>query len=156
MPFLIGFTLSLGVAVLGRRAGLDRDRAFYATVMIVVASYYVLFAVIGGSTTALVAELAVAAVFSTAAIVGFRSTPWLIAGALAAHGVFDAVHGHLLANPGVPSWWPAFCGAYDIGAAIWLALLTAGRVDVFRVSTGTRHRWSRAATHGGFQAADRL
>lgn len=156
MSFLIGIALSLGVAVLGRRAGLDRDRAFYATVVIVVASYYVLFAVMGGSTTALVAELAVAAVFSTAAVVGFRSTPWLIAGALAAHGAFDAVHGHLLDNPGVPAWWPAFCGAYDIGAAIWLALLTAGDIDVFRVSAGTRYRWSRAVVHPGYQAADRL
>ena len=32
MPYLIGVALSLGVAVLGRRAGFDRDRAFYAAV----------------------------------------------------------------------------------------------------------------------------
>jgi len=123
MAYLIGFALSLGVAVLGRRAGFDRDRAFYATVVIVVASYYVLFAVLGGSTRALLVESAVMALFTAAAVVGFRSRPWLIAGALAAHGVFDAVHGQLIDNPGVPAWWPAFCGAYDIGAAVWLAWL---------------------------------
>lgn len=123
MPFLIGLALSLGVAVLGRRAGFDRDRAFYATIVMVVASYYVLFAVLGGSTTALITETAVMGLFVAAAVVGFRSSPWLIAGALAAHGAFDAVHGQLVTNPGVPAWWPAFCGTYDVAAAVWLAWL---------------------------------
>ena len=44
MPFVIGIVLALGVAALARFAGLDRDRAFYPTVLIVVASYSVLFA----------------------------------------------------------------------------------------------------------------
>lgn len=136
MPFLIGLTLSLGVAVLGRRAGFDRDRAFYATIVMVVASYYVLFAVLGGSTSALVTETAVMGLFVAAAVAGFRSSPWLIAGALAAHGAFDAVHGQLLTNPGVPTWWPAFCGAYDVGAAVWLAWLL--RHDVRRSDGAAR------------------
>ncbi len=123
MAASIGLTLSIAVAVLARWTGLDRDRAFYATVTMVVASYYVLFAVVGGSTHALVVETMVMGLFVAAAVVGFRSRPWLIAGALAVHGAFDAVHGQLLTNPGVPVWWPAFCGAYDIGAAAWLALL---------------------------------
>jgi hypothetical protein len=43
--------------------------------------------------------------------------------ALAGHGVVDAVHGRLIANAGVPAWWPAWCLAYDVGAAAWLAWL---------------------------------
>lgn len=157
MALSIGLALSLGVAVFGRRAGLDRDRAFYATIVIVVASYYVLFAVLGGSTHALVTEGAVMAMFTGAAVAGFRRGPWIIAGALAAHGLFDAVHGHLLDNPGVPAWWPAFCGAYDLGAAAWLACLTATDVDVFRGLAGRRPRWLRApSAPQGFQATDRL
>jgi len=31
------------------------------------------------------------------------------------------VHGQLIADPGVPVWWPAFCASYDITAAAWLA-----------------------------------
>jgi hypothetical protein len=46
-----------------RSSGLDRDRAFYPTVAMVVASYYCLFAVIGASPRALVLESLVAAVF---------------------------------------------------------------------------------------------
>jgi hypothetical protein len=38
-------------------------------------------------------------------------------GALAGHGVFDVLHGEVLENAGVPVWWPAFCLAYDLGAA---------------------------------------
>ena len=44
LPYVAGIVLSIGVAAFARRVGLDRDRAFYPTVAIVVASYYVLFA----------------------------------------------------------------------------------------------------------------
>lgn len=123
MPYAIGSLLSLVVAFFARRVGLDRDRAFYPTVTIVVASYYVLFAVIGGSTPVLAVEMLVMAAFVIAAVVGFRARPWLVVMALAAHGAFDAVHGHVIDNAGMPPWWPAFCGSYDVGAALWLAWL---------------------------------
>jgi hypothetical protein len=43
--------------------------------------------------------------------------------ALAGHGVFDAVHGYVIENAGVPAWWPAWCLSYDVGAAAILAWL---------------------------------
>ena len=128
MAYLIGAVLALGVgAVLGTAVGLDRDRAFYTTIAAVVASYYVLFAAMAGSTHALLIETAVAMVFLTVALTGFRRSLWLVAAALAGHGAFDAVHGRLIANPGVPTWWPAFCGSYDVVAAGYLALLLVRR-----------------------------
>src|SRR5437588_30212 len=123
MPFVVGIVLSLGVAMFARRVGLDRDRAFYPTVLIVVASYYVLFALISGSTQALLTELILMAAFLTAAVMGFKSSPWIVVTALVGHGVLDAVHGRVIENPGVPPWWPAFCFAYDVGAAAGLAWL---------------------------------
>src|SRR5262249_37769491 len=129
MALLVGVTLALAVGLFATLTGLDRDRAFYATVAIVVASLYSLFAVMGGSTHALVVESLIGAVFLVVATVGFRSSLWLVAIALGGHGAFDFVHGGLVANPGVPPWWPAFCGAYDVTAAAYLAwLLTAGRL----------------------------
>jgi hypothetical protein len=126
---LVGALLAFAVGVLGRVSGLDRDRAFYPTAMIVIASLYCLFAVIGASSRALVLESLVAAVFIAAALLGFRSTLWIVVIALAAHGVFDLFHGRLLANPGVPVWWPAFCFTYDVAAAGFLAwLLGSGRI----------------------------
>ena len=127
MPFVVGGVLSLGVALFARRVGLDRDRAFYPTVLVVVATYYDLFAVIGGDTHAIVSELAVTALFLVAVVIGFRRSLWMVAAALAAHGLFDLVHGHVIDNPGVPAWWPAFCMAYDVTAAIALAGLLVVR-----------------------------
>ena len=49
MPYVIGIVLAVRVAVFARFVGFDRDRAFSPTVMIVIASYYVLFAVMSGS-----------------------------------------------------------------------------------------------------------
>jgi len=58
-----------------------------------------------------------------AAVAGSKSSAWIIVVALAGHGVFDAVHGQLIENAGVPAWWPAWCLAYDVGAAAGLAWL---------------------------------
>ena len=123
LPFVIGIVLSAGVALFARKVGLDRDRAFYPTVTIVIASYYVLFAAMTGSVQTVLGEAVVMAVFAAAAVAGFKSSAWIIVAALAGHGVFDAFHGYVLENPGVPAWWPAWCLAYDVGAAAGLAWL---------------------------------
>ena len=123
LPYVVGIVLSIGVASFARWVGFDRDRAFYPTVLIVVASYYVLFAAMIGSVETVLIESIVMAVFVIAAVAGFKGTPWIVVGGLAAHGVQDAVHGHIVANAGVPAWWPAWCLAYDVGAAVALSWL---------------------------------
>ena len=129
MAFLIGAVLAFSVGLLMTFIGLDRDRAFYPTVMIVIASYYALFAVMGASTQVLMLESIAIVAFLGASIAGFKRSLWIVVAALAAHGVFDLVHGHLIDNPGVPAWWPSFCLAYDVVAAAYLAwLLLRSRV----------------------------
>jgi hypothetical protein len=76
-----------------------------------------------GTTGALLAEAIPALLFVTAAALGFRKTPWLVVAGLALHGVFDFFHHAVIANPGVPSWWPGWCLAYDVVAAAYLAAL---------------------------------
>jgi hypothetical protein len=127
MALVVGAVLAIAVGLFATVSGLDRDRAFYPVVMIVIAVLYALFAVMGGSTQALVLELLVGAIFIAAAILGFKSSLWIVAVALAAHGLFDYVHGAIIANPGVPVWWPQFCGTYDVTAAAYLALLLRSR-----------------------------
>lgn len=130
MGFLIGAVLALAVGLSATFFGLDRDRAFYPTVMMVVASYYALFAVMGGSAHALAAESVVIVAFLGASVAGFRTSLWLVVAALAAHGVFDFIHGQMIANPGVPVWWPAFCLSFDLVAAAYLAwLLLRSRIN---------------------------
>jgi hypothetical protein len=133
MAILIGALLASLVGLLGTTAKFDRDRAFYPTVMIVVASYYALFAVMGANTGAIVFESLVGAVFAIFAVSAFRGSLWIVAAALAAHGLFDLVHGRLIDNAGVPSWWPEFCLSFDVAAAAYLAwLLMSGRTKSLR------------------------
>jgi hypothetical protein len=135
LPYVVGLVLSIGVAVFARRVGFDRDRAFYPAVLIVIASYYVLFAAMIGSAETVLLESIVMTLFVIAAVAGFKRSAWIIVGALAAHGVQDAVHGHIVANAGVPAWWPAWCLAYDLGAAGALAwFLTRAGADVAGVT----------------------
>ncbi len=121
MAYLIGAVLAAAVGLLATIVGFDRDRAFYPTVMIVIASYYVLFAISGGNTDAILIEIAVMSLFAGAAITGFKRSMWIVVGALAAHGIFDWYHSPMINNAGVPPWWPPFCLAYDIVAAGYLA-----------------------------------
>lgn len=122
MEYVIGMLLAVLTFLIVTVVGLDRGRSFYPVVMIVIASYYCLFAVMGGSRSALWLDGAIALFFAGAAVIGFRTTLWLVAAALAAHGAMDLFHHHLIANAGVPSWWPGFCAAFDIVAAAYLAL----------------------------------
>ena len=125
-PFLIGVALAMAVGAFATFTGLDRDRAFYPTVLIVVGSYYALFAVQGSAPTILAWETGGVLLFGAAAVLGFKNSLWIVVAGLAGHGLFDAIHGHVLANPGTPAWWPAFCSAYDLTAAAWLAFRIAG------------------------------
>ena len=126
---MVGVVLALLVGVFATRTGLDRDRAFYPVVAIVIATLYVLFAVMGNSTQAMVNDALVGAVFVGAAVAGFRRSLWIVVVALAGHGILDLIHARVIPNPGVPSWWPEFCLAYDVSAAAYLAwLLRSGRV----------------------------
>lgn len=140
LPFIVGIVASAGVALFARKVGFDRDRAFYPTVMIVIASYYVLFAVMTGALQTVLAESVAMVVFAAAAVAGFRSSTWIVVAALAGHGVFDAVHGYVIENPGVPAWWPAWCFAYDVGAAICLAWLVRRGLMTHAVATAVRER----------------
>jgi hypothetical protein len=83
----------------------------------------------GASPHALIVESLVGMVFLAAAVTGFKSSLWIVVAALAGHGIFDLLHGTVITNPGVPSWWPQWCLAYDVTAAAYLAwLLRRGRL----------------------------
>jgi hypothetical protein len=125
MEYLIGVILSLAVAALATVVGFDRERAFYPTVLIVIGSYYVLFAVMGASKRTLTIEIVVAGGFLLVAVLGYRRNFWLVVAALVGHGVFDCVHRFFIDNPGVPHWWPGFCLAFDalLGAFLTVRLI---------------------------------
>jgi pimeloyl-ACP methyl ester carboxylesterase len=128
MEIVVGAGMALAVAWIATWIGFDRDRAFYPVVLIVVASYYDLFAAIGGSPSALGVETLLFAGFFALGMIGFRTSLWVVVAALFAHGALDLIHGRVISNPGVPAWWPMFCLAYDWTAATYLGWRMLGRV----------------------------
>lgn len=120
MPVVIGVLSAVAIAAFARSMRFDRDRSFYSTVLIVIAAYYILFAVMGGSSQALVWELAAALVFSTVAVTGVLHLPVLVGVGIFSHGLFDFVHYMMIQDAGVPDWWPAFCGSLDVVLGLWV------------------------------------
>jgi hypothetical protein len=132
MEYLIGLILAAAVAGLATVIGFDRERAFYPTVLIVIASYYVLFAAMGASSRTLIIESAVASGFLLVAVLGFRRNIWLVVAALIGHGVFDFVHHLVIDNRGVPYWWPGFCLGFDVTLGVFLAVHRFRHPNLYR------------------------
>ena len=145
MEYAIGSVLAILVAALGYAVGFDRDRAFYPTALMVIGSYYVLFASMAGSLNTVAVESVVASAFSIAAIIGFKRSLWWVAAATVGHGLFDLVHHRFIENPGVPAWWPGFCCAFDVifGAAIAVRLLGRARQERAQLRGGSFTRAGR-------------
>jgi hypothetical protein len=128
MEYLIGVVLAAVTCVFfGMLAGFDRERLFYPMMLPPIATYYILFAAMASSTPALTSESLAASIFLLAAVVGFKKNLWWAVAGLVGHGVFDFFHHLVIQNPGVPVWWPGFCGSFDVLAGGFLALLLARR-----------------------------
>jgi hypothetical protein len=127
IPVIVGVFLATGIAALAKFTRFDEDRSFYATVLVIIASYYVLFAVLSGSSLALIWELVIALAFSTVAIIGALFLPTLLGIGIMAHGLFDLVHDMIIENSGVPTWWPTFCGSIDVLLGLWVMTLARSR-----------------------------
>ncbi len=126
----MGIVLTLSICVMATFSGLDRDRAFYPVLLIVIALYYALFAVMGTSGRAVIAESLFIAAFMLVSVSGFRLNLWFVVVGLSVHGIYDLFHGSLIENPGVPLWWPMFCLTSDITAAGYLSwLILRGRLS---------------------------
>lgn len=157
MEIAIGAALALGVCSLGVIAGFERDRAFYPVMLIVIASYYDLFAVLGGDESVLGIEIVISLGFAALAVLGFRVNLWLTVAGLLGHAGLDFFHGHVVTNPGLPSWWPMFCATFDAGAGLYLLwALTFKRIGASDpLSFGIRIRSYVDAELAASQTAER-
>lgn len=99
------------------RAGMLVERSGVAVLLVAIAFFYPVFAVMDGQSIGLHSIVFLA--FLALAAFGFRSGFGVLALAIAAHGVFDLATA-FTNHPG-PIWWPAFCGSLDIvaGLALW-------------------------------------
>ncbi len=123
MAYVIGSVLALIVGLSLTLLKMDRDRSLYPAILLVIAFLYDLFAVMGGSSQALIMETAGGVVFAALAVVGFKTSLWLVVIGLVGHGIYDIFHPNLIDDPGVPAFWPAFCSSYDVVAGLYMAVL---------------------------------
>lgn len=120
-PYFIGVAIALVTCAYGAILGLEKERAFYPTVLVATSTYYVLFAAIGGAGW--VPESVIMIAFVILASMGFKRSAWIVVFGLVGHAVLDSVHGRVVQNAGVPASWPSFCLAFDLAAAAYLALI---------------------------------
>jgi hypothetical protein len=128
MEIIAGLITGIAIVGLGHATRQGRSLPFYSSVLIVIALAYVLFAVMAGTPRTIIIESTIAAGFIAVAVAGARSSTLhvaalLMAGGLAAHGVYDLVHSAVVSNPVVPVWWPLFCGVVDIVLGGWMLVL---------------------------------
>lgn len=121
IPLCIGGALGLAIWLAAGVLRFNRDRSFYPTLLIVIASYYVLFALMFDRSVAL--EVAIASVFTAMAVAAALKWPVLAGWGLLLHGLFDFTRGGFIGDAGAPVWWPAFCGGVDV--VLGLGLLGA-------------------------------
>lgn len=98
--------------------GFSRERGVYPTILIAIATFYVVFAIENGDGSSILFNGLIAGAFAFAALYGYVKSLWVVAGALVAHGIFDLIYGQYVSNP-APTWWPVFCTVIDVvfGAA---------------------------------------
>ena len=119
---LIGAAVGVFTILLARV--IRGQRWLYAIGLLVLPALYVMFALQAGQRAAGITEMLYGIPFVVAGLVfAFRSIRysavavgvfWML------HGFFDLVHSRLFINPGVPSWYPAWCGSVDIVVGVYL------------------------------------
>lgn len=117
MSIAVGMAMAVAMCLAARFIGFDRDRAFHPVLLIAIASYDLVFAALTQEAGVIAGECLLASVFVTVAVVGFRKWPVLVMLGLVGHAAADVVHPHLVANSGIPAWWPGFCAGFDAAAA---------------------------------------
>lgn len=112
VPALAGIVVASAIIIAAKAFKFDRDRSFYPVILIVIASYYPLFALI--ARDAVLIELTIAGVFFLIAVSGTLRFKWLIGIGLMLHGGLDMVYYIHPLSTGVPHWWPVFCAVVDV------------------------------------------
>lgn len=112
-PLLTGVGLGGVTVALMAIGGVMNQRGTWATAMVAIASFYVVFAIQSGETQEIVVHAGLAAGFVALAIIRARSSSWILAAALLGHGIFDVFASSVIGNP-APGWWGPFCLGVDV------------------------------------------
>ncbi|GFD72678.1 hypothetical protein MHM83_04870 [Tenacibaculum sp. Mcav3-52] len=127
IELIIGILLGFFIVLLAMKTGFDKDSSFYPVLLIVIAFYYVLFALQANNTYEIIFETSIAFLFSIIAILGHHKHIKIVGIALILHGIYDLFQGNIVFSTNPPQWWPLFCLGVDITLGIWV-LWTSSRL----------------------------
>lgn len=104
------------------------ERWLYSLGLMTLPGFYAIFALYAGDHSASLKELLFGVPYLLVglicAFVGIRRSAVLVGVLWLLHAGYDAIHGQLLANPGVPQWYPLFCAAIDVVVGTYLLWLS--------------------------------
>ncbi len=121
--------LLAGVLVLQMRLfGVQKDRGFYAGLLVAVAIFYPVFETqsLMQVDADLLLHLAFGFLVICMALAGMKKIPWLLPLGWLLHAIFDGL-GPPHAPGGMPAWWPGVCLGFD-----GLMALVTARLTIFR------------------------
>lgn len=122
----IGIVLSLFIIFSAKFTRFDRDVSFYPSILIFIASFYILFAVMAGHS--IVRESFIAFIFILLALYGAYKSLFVIGLAIMLHGAYDILHIFQFKESVAPTWWAPFCAAVDFVIGIWVTYLSKKQV----------------------------
>ena len=127
VALVLGILLAIIAIAMAKDVTLP-PRAF-ALAMLILPAIYMLFALLAGDGTAMAWELVYGLPFIGFGLLcftrGFKASGILVVALWALHAAYDVYHHALVANAGVPGWYPAFCFGFDVMMVIYLARLVA-------------------------------
>lgn len=126
---IIGLVGSVALVLLGRSLRRRRELLVYGVGLGITAVGYVVFALLRGAPAGYLGpELVGAVLFGSAAVLGTRRWPALLAVGWTAHVVWDLLLHPASAPAYAPVWYPWFCVGFDVFVGGYIAgLITEQR-----------------------------
>jgi hypothetical protein len=128
LPVIAAIALTLFIIVATRWSGNEVKASGYPFILTTFPLVGVGFALYVNDSTAVIKEFIYGIPFFAIAILAAlflknRIVQVLLILGYAGHAAYDAVNHSLLINPGIPDYWPVFCGLIDILLAAYLTFV---------------------------------
>lgn len=147
VPLVLGLLLAFIAIAMAKDLKLPL-RAF-ALALAALPAFYMMFALLVGDLAALGLELLYGLPFIGIGILcyrrGFKASGFLVAALWALHAAYDVYHPMLVANAGVPGWYPVLCLGFDILIVSYLIgqVVRLPNFDIFPNQTSQTSQSSR-------------
>lgn len=117
-----------GVLTISSARFIRGERWLYSLGLLTLPSIYAFFALKAGDQAVAAKEMIYGAPYVVAglvfAFVSVRHSAVVVGVFWLLHGLYDLAHSQLIANSGVPSWYPIFCFVVDVVIGLYLLWLS--------------------------------